>query len=103
MKRAILEYNEKTEKIFEKCEFETVKDHLEAFINNFGDIRIERFLKTEGFYVYYPSNADSYIQYCETIDYLDGWLYGVIQGNIIRQRAKDQGIGPNERLASIEW
>ena len=103
MKRTILEYNEKIENIFRKQEFETVKDHLEAFINNFGDVRIERPLPTEGFYVYYPASSTYHIQYCVDVNYLDGWLYGVVQGNNIRCLAKEQGIDPNERLASLEW
>lgn len=59
---------------------EIIKDNLKAFTHNFGDIRIEQYMKNEGFYVYYPAQSDDYIQYCENIDYLNGWLYGIVQG-----------------------
>lgn len=58
---------------------ELIADNLESFQRNFGDVRIETF-DDVGFYVYYPPNADSYIQYCYSIEYLDGWLYGCVQG-----------------------
>lgn len=61
-----------------KNQKEIIKDNLKAFTNNFGDVRIES--GYIGFYVFYPSTADSYIQYCENIHYLNGWLYGVVQG-----------------------
>lgn len=59
---------------------EIIKDNLRAFTTNFGAPRIERADYGSGFYVYYPANSDSYIQYCYDIDYLNGWLYGVVQG-----------------------
>lgn len=65
---------------------EIVSRNLHAFLHNFGDVRIERELN--GFYVYYPANSDSYIQFCENINYLDGWLYGVVQG-FLRREFKD--------------
>ena len=63
-----------------KRDFELVYNNLRAFINNFGDVRIETNSIDKGFYVFYPADADSYIQYCPNIHYLDGWLYGVVQG-----------------------
>lgn len=59
---------------------ELIKDNLNAFINNFGEVRITKEDYGKGFYVYYPADSDSYIQYCYDIDYLNGWLYGVVQG-----------------------
>lgn len=59
---------------------EIIKDNLQAFTANFGAPRIERADYGLGLYVYYPANSDSYIQYCYDIDYLNGWLYGVVQG-----------------------
>ena len=56
-----------------------IKDNLQSFINNFGAVRIESGCNKD-FYVYYPADSDSYIQYCDCIDYLNGWLYGVVQG-----------------------
>lgn len=59
---------------------EIIADNLQAFTTNFGAPRIERADYGSGFYVYYPANSDSYIQYCYDINYLNGWLYGVVQG-----------------------
>lgn len=59
---------------------EIIADNLQAFTANFGAPRIERADYGSGLYVYYPANSDSYIQYCYDINYLNGWLYGVVQG-----------------------
>ena len=70
---------------------ETIKDNLRAFINNFGEPRIERDDLRKGFYVFYPADSDSWIQYCYSIDYLDGWLYGVVQG-VVRGEFKERRL-----------
>lgn len=59
---------------------ELIQDNLRAFTTNFGAPRIEKADFGKGFYVYFPANSDSYIQYCYDINYLNGWLYGVVQG-----------------------
>lgn len=59
---------------------ELIRDNLEAFVCNFGSVRIESNYPDRGFYVYFPENSESYIQYCYDINYLNGWLYGVVQG-----------------------
>lgn len=59
---------------------ELINDNLRAFTHNFGEVRIEKECYGKGFYVFYPANSDSYIQYCYDIHYLNGWLYGVVQG-----------------------
>lgn len=57
-----------------------IKPNLNAFIFHFGPVRIERQdPRCPGFYVYYPADSSSYIQYCHSFDYLDGWLYGAVQ------------------------
>lgn len=56
--------------------------NLRAFTTNFGAPRIEKADYGSGFYVYFPADAESYIQFCENIHYLDGWLYGVVQGAV---------------------
>ena len=56
-----------------------IRNNLHAFVANFGDVRIEDADYGGGFYVYYPPSNESYIQYCENIHYLDGWLYGAVQ------------------------
>ena len=58
---------------------ETIKDNLNAFIANFGSVRIEKEECGRGYYVYVPADAESYIQYCYNKDYLNGWLYGCVQ------------------------
>lgn len=63
-----------------KFQQEIIKDNLRAFTANFGDVRIEKESYGKGFYVFYPADANSYIQYCYDINYLNGWLYGVVQG-----------------------
>lgn len=62
-----------------------IKDNLSAFTNNFGEVRIEKEPCGKGFYVFYPADADSYIQYCYDIHYLNGWLYGIVQGVVRRE------------------
>lgn len=61
---------------------EIIADNLRAFEANFGEVKIVDADYGGGFYVYYPTESknDSWIQYCYDIDYLNGWLYGVVQG-----------------------
>lgn len=61
-------------------EKEIIEDNLRAFVANFGEVRIEKESCGNGFYVFSPSDRDSYVQYCYNIYYLDGWLYGCVQG-----------------------
>lgn len=61
---------------------EIIKDNLRAFQANFGDVRIEDADYGGGFYVFYPTESETWIQYCYSIEYLDGWLYGCVQGAI---------------------
>ena len=65
-----------------KRQKEIIEDNLRAFVHNFGDVRIEKESYGKGFYVFYPATCEegNYIQYCYDIDYLNGWLYGVVQG-----------------------
>lgn len=55
-------------------------DNLRAFRANFESIRIENEDYGKGFYVFSPASDTSWIQYCYNIDYLNGWLYGMVQG-----------------------
>lgn len=64
-------------------EMEIIKDNLRAFESNFGTVRIEKADYGKGYYVFYPKETKengSWIQFCYDISYLDGWLYGVVQG-----------------------
>ena len=59
---------------------EIISDNLRAFVANFGECRIEKENFGKGFYVYSPANAETHVHYCYNIYYLDGWLYGCVQG-----------------------
>lgn len=65
-------------------EKEIIADNLRAFVHNFGEVRIEKEEYGNAYYVYYPADSEqgNYIQYCYNISYLDGWLYGVVQGAV---------------------
>lgn len=71
-------------------EMQIIHKNLQAFEYNFGSVRIEHYTKKGAYYVFYPEDKpdDEYIQMCENIDYLNGWLYGVVQG-VIRGEFKE--------------
>lgn len=72
---------------------EIISDNLRAFVYNFGPVRIESADYGGGFYIFYPPSADSYVQYCPDISYVDGWLYGAVQGvRIIAPLKEKNGI-----------
>ena len=79
---------------------ELIRDNLQAFINNFGDLRIESYDK-KSFYVFYPADSESYIQYCYDINYLNGWLYGVVQG-VVRGEFKQFRTGSPDNKTLFE-
>ncbi len=59
-----------------------------AFKANFGEVDIiKNPCRSGGLLIYYPPGSDSFIQSCENADYANGWLYGAVQGNIVRSRA----------------
>ena len=63
-------------------EKEIIKDNLNAYINNFGYIHIEKEICGDGFYVFTSEERKeqgSWTQFCYNIDYLNGWLYGAVQ------------------------
>ena len=60
-----------------KSQEEKIKNHLKAFENNFGEVRIER--EYSGIYVFHPADSEHYVQRCPNVDYLNGWLYGCVQ------------------------
>lgn len=65
---------------FTKRQEELIRDNLRAFRHNFGAVRIEKQDGGPGYYVFFPADSESYIQFCYNIDYLNGWLYGAVQG-----------------------
>ena len=65
-----------------KREKEIIQNNLNAYINNFGYIDIQKADYSGGFYVFTSPERKEYgnwTQYCYNIDYLNGWLYGAVQ------------------------
>ena len=62
--------------------------NYDAFVANFGNARIER--RRNSWAVYYPEDSDEYIQLCPDLSYLDGWLYGCVQGVLVVQHRSRQ-------------
>jgi len=69
-------------KVFTKREQELIAENLKAFINNFGEPTITKEDYGKGFYVFRPGDevGSNWVQFCYDIDYLNGWLYGCVQG-----------------------
>lgn len=62
--------------------------NLNAFIFNFSDIFIEKDSTDKMFYIYrnkkeyqegQENYSHTYIQKCSSIEYVNGWLYGMVQ------------------------
>lgn len=61
---------------------EIIKDNLNAYINNFGYIKIVKADYGKGFYIYTDEQRaefGNWTQYYYNIDYVNGWLYGAVQ------------------------
>ena len=65
--------------VFTKWQKEIIENNLNAFIHNFGEVKIEKADYGTGFYVFSPVTSEHYVQYCYDIHYLNGWLYGCVQ------------------------
>ena len=65
---------------------ELLRDNLRAFEANFGEVRLQKEDFGKGFYVFSPVDAESYVQFCYNVDYLNGWLFGCVQG--VHKRVK---------------
>jgi len=64
-------------------QMQKIEKNYKAFVANFGSVRIEKNTFNRGaFLVFYPAESKSFIQLCPNIDYLNGWLYGCVQGAI---------------------
>lgn len=64
--------------VFTTKEYDVIEWNLKAFVVNFGYPVIEKG-ELEGWYV--SINKDSSpLAYCHDITYLDGWLWGCVQG-----------------------
>lgn len=63
-------------------EAEKIQKNLDAFIFQFGIEPVIRKNKNKTYNIYLSTEAEeseNYIQHCENIDYLNGWLYGAVQ------------------------
>lgn len=58
-----------------------IENNLNAYVANFGYIRIDKEGSGNGFYVFTDRDRsyDGWTQYCYNVDYLNGWLYGAVQ------------------------
>lgn len=59
-----------------------IEDYLNAFVNNFGPIKIAEEDLGSGYYVYYPPETEAdgdWIYYAQNIYDLNGWLFGNVQ------------------------
>ena len=69
-----------------KYQEELIEKNMQAYVTNFGYIGITRSADKKGFLVYkspVDELTENYIQYCPNIHYLNGWLYGAVQGALI--------------------
>lgn len=77
-----------------KRQEELIERNRAAYVDNFGYIGIARAADRKGFLVY-KFDTDmmlgKYIQYCPNIDYLNGWLYGAVQGALILKSKLKEG------------
>lgn len=63
-------------------EADKIRKNLEAFVFQFGIDPILRKNRDKMFDIFLSVEAEEkneYIQRCENIDYLNGWLYGAVQ------------------------
>lgn len=81
------------ENVFTKNQQAKIKKNLDAFIYRFGEPTIKKVINGKGFLVFRPGEEpkeDNYVQYCENIDYLNGWLYGCVQTTCGQIKAKEK-------------
>lgn len=74
-----------------KKQIEKIQDNLRAYENNFEKPFIVQEDYGKGFYVYRNENdfknGNSWVQFCYSLDYLDGWLYGAVQAKCKQLKA----------------
>lgn len=73
---------EDIKKAFTPKQFIAVRSNLRAYIANMGYIHIEKANYSKGWYIFKSAEDvknGSYVQFCENINYLNGWLFGVVQ------------------------
>ena len=70
------------ENVFTRKQMENISDNLNAYLANFGYLKIVEADYGGGFLVYTDEQRaeyGNYTQYCYNFDYLNGWLYGAVQ------------------------
>ena len=80
--------NTKKESKLEESEIKnlaTTFNNYKAFQNNFGDIYIVK-SSYDNLYYFFRNEKDAkigseYFNYCDSKDYVEGWLYGAVQAN----------------------
>jgi len=82
---------------FTRNELQRLEKNLSAYEFNFGELLIYREPKNRGGHTYiFVTEQDSkefnYIHYCDDIEYLNGWLYGIVQGDIVRSKVNERGV-----------
>lgn len=91
-------------KVFTPKQFAIIKDNLRAYFVNMGYIHIEKADYGKGWYIFKSAEDaknGSYVQFCENIDYLNGWLYGVVQA--VNGIIKANGNKDNNRSIFMEF
>lgn len=94
-------------KVFTPKQFAIIKDNLRAYLVNMGYIYIDKADYGKGWYIFKSAEDvknGSYVQFCENIDYLNGWLYGVVQavnGIIKANGNKDTNMNNMKQYAPI--
>ena len=60
-------------------ELEKIQRNLKAFLFHFKPITIKKNTYNKCYFIYQEKEPDHNIQMCESIQYLNGWLYGAVQ------------------------
>lgn len=66
---------------FKTGEADQLEKNLNAFIFNFSEPIFHKYKHgaVEVYMTEQQTETGSYIQYCDNLDYLNGWLYGAVQ------------------------
>ena len=77
-------------------ELEIIAPNLRAYEHNFGELYIHKSPYHKRFLLYLneeDAKNGRHIHSCRNIEYLNGWLYGVVQGSIVREARKPEERG----------
>ncbi len=81
--------------VFTSEQLEEVNDNLRAYLANMEYIHIQKADYGKGFYIFKSAEdvkTGHYVQYCYNLDYLNGWLYGVVQAvnGIVKKKVEEE-------------